>query len=212
MSAIRRHSPFGQARRAVIAVLTAAGACLTAPAAVACGYHNPADMALGMMNWAYPNALYVRTAVWQAEDAGILPPRARASPKAKDLFAFNRMLKHLHALGDNLNAAGLADADRASFAVVQLDSMLWTRFEGTANGYAVQTHAAGPAKGDVVVVTYGKVITALVDGALDAARAEAHGLLRYYGPEDSRAMARKALVVATGGNSGGRINVPVSRH
>lgn len=209
MSVLRRRPAFSRMRRGVVTSLAAAGVWLTAPAAVACGYHNPDDMALGMMNWAYPNALYVRTAVWQAEDAGVLPPRAPASAKAKDLFAFNRMLKHLHALGANLNGAGLADADRASFAVVQLDSMLWTRFEGTANGYAVQTHAAGPAKGDVVVVTHGKVITALVDGGLDAARAEAHGLLRYYGAPDNQATARKALVAATGD---GQANVADSTH
>ena len=190
-----RHSHPGRLPSGFVAVLAAAGVCLTAPVAGACGYHNPADMALGLMNWAYPNALHVRTAVWQAEDAGILPTRARTP--AKDLFAFNRMLKHLNALGNSLNAAGLVDAHRASFAVVQLDSMLWTRFARTASGYAVETHAASATEGDVVVVTDGKVITAMINGSLDAAAAEKYGLLRYYGPDRAQVVVRRALATAT---------------
>jgi hypothetical protein len=168
---------------------------MAAAPAWSCGYHNPSDIALGMMNWVYPRSLYVRTAVWQAEDAGILPPRAQRP--VRDLFGFNRMATRLQELGDRLNAAGLADGDRASFVVVHLDSMLWTRFERTKEGYAVQTHATGPARGDAVVVTHGKVVTALAVGSLDARRAEAHGLLLYYGARDSQALARKALAAAT---------------
>jgi hypothetical protein len=145
------------------------------------------------MNWTYPKALYVRTAVWQAEDAGILPPRPRT--QVKDLFAFNRILKHLKTLGDNLNTVAFDESQRASFAMVHLDSMLWTRFAATLDGYTVETHGTGPEKDDVVVVTDGKVVTAMANGSLSAGDAEKFGLMRYYGPAQS--VIRAALTAAT---------------
>jgi len=178
----------------IAATIVVAGLCLPAPA-VACGYHNPADLALGLMNWMYPKAFYVRTAVWQAEDAGILPPRPRT--QVKDLFAFNRILKHLKTLGDNLNAVAFDESQQSSFAIVHLDSMLWTRFAATPDGYTVETHATGPKKGDVVVVTDGKVIMALANGSLSAGDAEKFGLMRYYGPDHAQAIIRLALAAAT---------------
>ncbi|MEI2298831.1 hypothetical protein [Ensifer sp. MJa1] len=79
---------------------------LFAGSALACGYENPQSVALGVMNWVYPKSLYVRTAVWQAEDAGVLPPR-ETKPE-KDLFSlgFRRAVDSLNGLGARVENAG----------------------------------------------------------------------------------------------------------
>jgi hypothetical protein len=89
-----------QARVFAVTVLLASA--IAAPGTSACGYENPSDMALGLLNWIYPNALYVRTAVWKAEDAGILAPRS--SNTAKDLFGggFRRAAASMYGLGKRI--------------------------------------------------------------------------------------------------------------
>ncbi|WP_419695418.1 hypothetical protein ACN2CC_02115 [Mesorhizobium muleiense] len=162
------------------------------PSAAACGYENPSDLALGMLNWVFPKALYVRTAVWQAEQTGILPPRP-AQP-AKDIFgnAFRRAAMSMTGLGERMSAAA-PDAKGPSFSVVLIPAVMWTTYTPAAGGYSVRAHADGPAKGDVVIVTDEKVVRALVGGLLDAAAAENHGLVRFYGPADGQDQVRAAL-------------------
>jgi hypothetical protein len=175
--------------------LVIAGALLGTPAAHACGYHNPQDAALGILNWTFPKALYVRTAVWMAEESGLLPPRDPQKPQ--DLFAFHRTTANLQTFARRLSIGSEGDGEGVSFAVVLIDSMLWTRFEATPSGYAAQVHVESRQSQDVVVVTDSKVIRALVDGSLDARKAEIHGLLRLYGPPDRHDKARDALIAAT---------------
>jgi hypothetical protein len=74
-----------------------------------CGYHDPVDLARGMLNWVYPNSLYVRTAVWQAEDAGILPKRA--SEPSKDLFAYHRIAIAMRSFGELMAKANIAPGE-----------------------------------------------------------------------------------------------------
>ena len=167
-----------------------AGAALLSPPALACGYHSAADMALGLLNWSYPNALHVRTAVWQAENTGVLPPRLKTP--AKDLFAFNRVARNLDALGARLGPA-TPGGESGSFSIVLLDSMMWTSFVAGGDGYGVLTHVEGPARNDVVVVTHSKVIAAIVAGQLDASSAETFGLVRLYGPVLRQDAVRRAL-------------------
>jgi hypothetical protein len=187
-----RIGPPRMARRplALVAALAMAGATLVSPPALACGYHSAADMALGLLNWSYPNALHVRTAVWQAENTGVLPPRLKTP--AKDLFAFNRVARTLDALGAKLNPA-TPDGETASFSLVLLDSMMWTSFDASSGGYRVLTHVDGPASNDVVVVTHSKVVAAIVGGELDASSAESFGLVRLYGPAVRLDAVRRAL-------------------
>lgn len=153
----------------------------TASTASACGYDNPQAFALGTLNWAYPNALYVRTAVWQAEDAGLLPPRGQ--PTAPGPFAFLRAASLMKQFGARLSEAKLSETG-AAIAVVLIPQVMWTRFETDSDDLDVKVHATGPVGGDVVVVTNDKVVRALVNGSLDAATAEARGLLRFYGGQE----------------------------
>jgi hypothetical protein len=157
--------------------------------AEACGYHDPSVIARGVLNWTYPKALYVGTAVWQAEASGVLP-----RPTQTDLFAYQRTVRHLQTLGERLRRSRIAHGQDRSFSMVLLDSMLWTRFAVVPEGYAVEVHADGPAAGDVVLVTHGKVIQALAEGTFDAALAEKHGLLRLYGPAASQDKVRSILI------------------
>jgi hypothetical protein len=167
------------------------GTVLNASAAFSCGYHNAVDVARGLLNWTYPKALYVRTAVWQAENAGILPKRK--TTEARDLFAYQRTVAHLQTLGARLGR-GVSNESTPSFAVVLVDSVLWSRFKPSGHGYEVEVHTSGPQEGDVVDVTDGKVIGALAEGTLDAHRAEEYGLVRFYGPVALKEKVRRALV------------------
>jgi len=173
-------------------ILTTMGTTLYAPDSRACGYHDPSHVAAGVLNWIYPNALYVRTAVWRAQDSGILPKRTK---KARDLFAYQRMASRLQRLGQRLGPAKPGGA-APSFSAVLIDSILWSRFVPSSEGYRVEVHAKGPGPGDVVLVTDGRVVQALSDGSLDATRAEDYGLIRFYGPAADQRKVRRLLASA----------------
>lgn len=177
--------------RAFAAVFFAAA--VTASPAVACGYENPSDLALGMLNWVYPDALHVQSAVWQAEEVGLLPPRSTSL--SKDLFGagFRRAAKSVTAVGKGIDGSVGAKGHRPSFSVVLIPAVMWTTYAPGDGGYAVTVHADGPAKGDVVIVTDEKVIRALADGSLAAATAERHGLIRLYGAADRQDQVRAVL-------------------
>jgi hypothetical protein len=180
-------------RLRVFAVAALFATAAASPTVLACGYENPNDLALGMLNWVFPDALYVRTAVWQAEKAGMLP--ARAAKPAKDLFGdgFRRAAASMNGLGERMNAAAPAAGERPSFSVVLIPAVMWTTYTPRAGGYSVHVHADGPAKDDVVIVTDEKVVRALVDGSLDAVAAESYGLVRFYGPANRQNEVRVTL-------------------
>lgn len=177
---------------ALVAALLVAGFSL--PAAHACGYENPDAMALGILNWAYPKALYVGTAVWQAENAGVLPPRGK-TPQAGSI-AFLRAAANMSKLGKLVEEAKHG-SEMTSFAVVLIPAVMWTRFVPGQDGIAVEPHARGPRADDVVIVTDEKVVRALIDQTLDFAEAEAHGLLRLYGEASTQVALRSMLIAAT---------------
>jgi hypothetical protein len=159
-------------------------ACLAAgaikPATLfACGYDDPSSIALGSLNWVYPDALYVRTAVSQAEAAGLLP--AERPGDQTGLAAFHRATATMKSFGTNLADPRLAPGGMA-ISVVLVPQAMWTRFEIGPDGVVgYGHHEEGPAESDLVIVTEESVIRALVDGRLDSAAAEKDGLLRFYG-------------------------------
>ena len=171
-----------------IAIFIVAAMLFAGGGALACGYHNPSDIARGTLNYIYPKSLYVRTAVWQAQNSGLLPPRpARA---VKDLFAYQRIADGLQQLGD---ALALPPAPRFGFTVILLDSMLWSRYAPGESGFDVDVHVKGSKKGDAVLVTQSEVILALNAGNLGFDVAEAQGLIRLYGPVDRQEAVRSVL-------------------
>lgn len=178
----------------VLALSLAFGVALPASA---CGYENPQAVALGVLNWAYPNALYVGTAVWQAEDAGLLPARTQsAGTQSAGPLAFYRAAALMKQFGAQLADANLGQA-QTSISVVLIPQVMWTHLQLGPEGVSVRSHADGPSPGDVVIVTSEKVIRALLDGSLNAALAEDYGLLRLYGAQQEIENVRAIISRAT---------------
>jgi hypothetical protein len=181
---MRRPAPFRAARFALVMALVAA-----TPAALSCGYHDPSKVSLGMLNWAYPDSLHVRTAVWMAQREGVLAPVE--SPSGQDTQAVLRQMAQFRQTTADLGAlrkgivSALDGQAIPSFSVVLIGSMLWTRFEVVDGSLAMAVHVDGPAVEDVVLVTDAPVIEALAAGRLAPAEARRRGLLRPYGrPHD----------------------------
>lgn len=159
------------------------------PTAWSCGYHDPSNVSLGMLNWAYPDSLHVKTAVWMAQQEGVLATSESSSgPDAQALLQHMAQLRQtaasLGALQKGI-ASALDGREIPSFSVVLIGPMLWTRFRVVDGSLAMAVHVDGPAVEDVVLVTDAPVIEALAAGRLAPAEARRRGLLRPYGrPQD----------------------------
>jgi hypothetical protein len=156
-------------------------------AAHACGYHDPSSINLGMLNWSYPDSLHVRTAVWMAQRDGALAPTDEPVESAPDMVTIGAMLRlrettlKLDAWRDRANVT-LAGRPVPSFSIVLIGTMLWARFEQAGGKLEVTPHADGPASDDVVIVTDGPVVSALLEGRITSQEARERGLVRLYGP------------------------------
>ena len=156
---------------------------------LACGYDNPQAVALGSLNWVYPDALHVVSAVTQAEHAALLP---RDSGAQSGPFAFYRATSAMKSFGARLADPRLAETPSA-VSVVLLPQAMWTRFQIGSEGVLVHSHIESPLGDDLVVVTEEKVVRALLDEKLDLATAEENGLLRFYGQPKLIAKVRATL-------------------
>jgi len=171
-------------RTAIAATIAAFSSLVLAGSGLACGFHG--DPSVGALNAAYPKALWVRTAVWQAQlDGEIVGPSA-AVPG--DAFAARVALaRRYRAASDRFGALrDSLDAQRARhgappFTVLLIGPMLWSRFAPAGDGYRLQVHAEGAAAGDVVLITDEPVLAALADGKIGFSRARDLGLVRLYG-------------------------------
>jgi hypothetical protein len=178
--------------RAALTAWAAAVALAAASAAQACGYHDPASTSLGMLNWAYPDAMHVRTAVWMAQASGVLPRREPLL--AADPLSTTFRLEQLMRLRDTQAAlgelrhridTGLAGQPMPAFAMLMIGPMLWARFDSTSGSVNMVLHATGPVGDDVVIVTDEVVVAALAEGRLTAREARAQGLVKTYGTRQS---------------------------
>jgi hypothetical protein len=167
---------------------------LPSPSALACGYHDPASAGIGMLNWAYPDSLHVRTAVWMAQAGGVLAAR-EPLPVGDPLSATFRFqqslrLRETQARLDEWRGRVQTSLDgqpMPAFAMVLIGPMLWTRFEGSEGSVAMVQHATGPAPDDVVIVTDEAVLAALTEGTLTAQQSRTIGLVRAYGASEDLA-------------------------
>jgi hypothetical protein len=82
--------------RVLVFGIAIAVAASSGTSSLACGYHSPQAMALGILNWTFPKALYERTALWRAERGGILPPSQ--SQRMPPALAFRRAALSLRML------------------------------------------------------------------------------------------------------------------
>jgi hypothetical protein len=160
------------------------------PAAHACGYHDPSSVNLGMLNLAYPDALHVRTAVWMAQREGVISrdeQPAAIDPQAAMIGAMFRLRETTVKLGWFRDRIGNVLDGRAipAFSLVLIGPMLWARFEPAGATLEMAAHATGPASEDVVIVTDGPVVAALLEGRLTPPEARKLGLVRFYGAHES---------------------------
>jgi hypothetical protein len=171
-----------------------------ATAAPACGLEDPSSISSmrGALNMAFPDALHVGTAVWQAQAAGTLPrdellqrddlaPEARATLR---LFKANALMRQLAARLDDERGRRVSPR----LAVVLIGPVLWTRFTAQEGKVVASFHAPGPEFGDVVVVTEAAVVEAIVRGDLTFAVALERRVARLYGADETVAAARAWLV------------------
>jgi len=181
-----------------------AGAALLAatPSAFACGLEDPSSIGLrrGALNIAFPEALHVGTAVWQAQLAGVLPrdpllQRDDLAPEARDRLRLVKANALLRRLGGTFVAA--PGSERPAVSVVLLGPVLWTRFVPGDSVVQSSFHVQGPERNDVVLVTDSAVVEAIVEGQLTLAHALELRVARLYGPPESIAHARQWLVAGT---------------
>ena len=185
---------------ALFAVLASASGTV-----LACGMEDGASVAFrrGALQLAYPEALHVGTAVWQAQLADQLPrdpvaTRSDLSPEERGALRLSRADELLHRLSDRVGAAP-SDEGQPGVSIVLIGPVHWSRLEIHDGAAQAQVHVDGPADDDVVLVTELPVVEAIVEGRLDFARAIDRGLVRLYGPPARTAAAREWLAAATGG-------------
>jgi hypothetical protein len=181
-----------------------AGAALLAAAPIthSCGLEDPSSIGLrrGALNIAFPEALHVGTAVWQAQLAGLLPrdpllQRDDLAPEARDTLRLVKANALLRRLAGTFAAA--SGGERAAVSVVLRGPVLRTRFVPGDGVVQSSFHVQGPERSDVVLVTDSAVVEAIVDGQLTLARALELRLARLYGSPESIANARRWLVAGT---------------
>jgi hypothetical protein len=170
--------------RAAARAMIFAGVSLVAPAVLACGFEDPAAMQTGILNWVYPKALYVGTAVWQAQLDGrietdpplqtanklFVNPGYRKAARTLDEFA-SRFSEHPEI------------QERDSFVVLLLEAMLWSRISIEHGQAILLPHIKTPDEGEAVIITHRVVLEAINRGKLAPIEAVDLGLMRLYGSE-----------------------------
>jgi hypothetical protein len=172
-------------RAAAIALL------FSAAPALACGFEDPNNVAFqrGVLNFAFPKALYVQTAVGQAQQAGLLD-RDQSLAGNRALLGFRRASDALSDLASQLASGSEAVPP---FTLVMIGPILWTRFAGGSEGLSATPHVKGPSAGDIVLVSDEPVILALARRRIDGSMALEQGLIRIYGEPDKAAALESAI-------------------
>jgi hypothetical protein len=151
--------------------------------ALACGFENPALMQKGMLNWIYPNSFYVDTAVWQAQQAGLLP-REEALPARKSLLVnpgYSRAVRTLKGYASGIGASN--SGEPGSVAIMFFEAIFYARISFGPDGALLEPHIAAPAKDEPLLITHRIVIEAISTGRLGLEDAIAMGLIRTYGDQ-----------------------------
>lgn len=167
--------------------------CALPSGALACGFESPQTIALGTLNFAYPDALHVGTAVWQARQQGLLPPSdpGYSDPARDGVVRLWQALRTLDGVKQRL-ATTRADKDPA-LAVVLLPAVMWSRLLPSAPGLGLLPHVSGPESGDVVLITESDALQAWLERRLDAETLLGRGLLRVYGDNEAVAALKRWL-------------------
>jgi hypothetical protein len=163
-----------------------------------CGFEDPGGVntSRGVLNWIYPNALYVTSAVWKAQLDGVIAKSRPPDQRVRSLLGgYAEAARVLRRFGQNISEFQTVSS-QPSISLVLLGPVLWTRYAASENGYTTEIHAKGASAGDVVLVTDEPVVEALVEGRLTADTAEKRGLIRFYGRQPDIVTVRSFLLQA----------------
>ena len=169
--------------------LTVLLVCLAHTTGLACAYHSPETIRVGMLDVYYPNALHVTGAIWRAQNDGRLSPPDTsligATGTQRDLIdamAYQRIVKAITALGTQLSLLSSED-QQEEFSLVLAESALWSRFTLVGKHSLIAIDAGSPGDADLVIVTGEPVIYSMVRGDLTLSEAFTAGMAKVYGDQ-----------------------------
>jgi hypothetical protein len=168
----------------VLLLLSAA----TAPVS-ACGFDGVMGASLSAQ---HPKSLAVVFALRDAVDSGALD-KAALAPIERGPKGYWRAAAHVQELQRRLAGAKMRGA-APSFALLFIESQLWSRLKTTATGFDLELHAAGAEPQDVVIVTNETVLASLLDGALSTQTALDRGLVALDGEPSAVNAMREVLL------------------
>jgi hypothetical protein len=202
-----RHGLTALSRVRIITLLLALSGLQFSGALQACGYEDPASVALGALNITYPNALYVGTAVWQARQDGLLPvksPQFNGGPDTALQAGQDGRLQAVKALYQLRRHLG-NDPAMPPVAVVFIPAVMWSRLVPQPDKLSLTMHVAGPQTDDVVLITEPAALQAWAGKSLTTEQLLDNGLVRLYGSVERVAQVREALTRTEGVS-----NAPIS--
>jgi hypothetical protein len=150
--------------------------------AFACGYHSNVSLARGLLNWVYPDALHVVGAISTAVAEKRLPAVA-ITGRGLGLFGYDSIVRSLERHAEQLRMS-VGETIRPTFALVLIDSMLWTRFVSIGGDLRAHVHVSGPQAGDLVMISGEDVIREIANSRLSVGEAYRNKLIRLYGSEE----------------------------
>ena len=181
-------------RRSMIAPFAVLISAIVAIPAWACGFEDPNSVPARqvVLSLVYPKALYTLGAVDSALRAGVL--RREHLTALADRLALHRTTANMRRFAADL--ADGAPSGLPAFSLVLLGPVLWTQFHPGSDGLVADIHTGRPLANGVVIVTDVPVIAALVSGDISGAKADASGLVRFYGDSAEIDGLREALALA----------------
>ena len=172
-------------------LMLAAAMAAGASGAVACALEEDVSLSRDTLNHYYPDALDVLSRIVDSRRAGALSKPAEV-PQA---LILRRQMGSLQRLDVRMRAAA-KDVKGPAFAVLLIETMLWSRFPGRPDAPA-ELHAQGPLSGDLVVVMGEDALREIVSGRMTPAVARDKGWLRLYGPDLETGRLAALIVAAT---------------
>src|SRR5690606_1982850 len=95
----------------------------------------------------YPGSIEVAIALREAADSGLIDA-ASLTPRKADLLAYHRAVQRLQKLRDIFASNNVAHT--RSFALLLVESALWSRYAADQGKMSVEVHTGGPRPGEAV--------------------------------------------------------------
>lgn len=151
-------------------------------------------MQTGLLNWIYPKALYIDTAVWRAQLAGRIgtDPPLQTTNKLFINPGYRKAIRTLRDFADRFSGAA-GPQRKHSVVVLLMEAMLWSRISVERGAAGLAPHISAPTDQEAVLITQRVVLAAITQGRITPKQAIALGLMRLYGSDDAIADATELL-------------------